>query len=71
MYVSFPRQSFTAACFPPSTTTNLHVAHIWAFIHERSGHRGGYLMRGTHKEIWQALFFCLLCDRLDVDRERV
>lgn len=41
----------------PCTTPNVHMAHIWSFIHQRSGKWGGYLMRETHREIWRA---CLL-----------
>lgn len=29
-----PQQSFSSADFPPFMTANLHMAHIWAFIHE-------------------------------------
>lgn len=67
MWVSLTSHSLKHVSHP---ARNLHVAHIWAFIHEHLGYWGGYLMRGTHKEIWQA-FFCLLCDRLNVDREMV
>ena len=42
-----PRQSFASTEFPTplSAATNLHMAHIWAFIHEHSWYWGGYLMR--------------------------
>lgn len=42
-----PRQSFASTEFPTplSAATNLHMAHIWAFIQEHSWYWGGYLMR--------------------------
>ena len=42
-----PQQSFASTAFPTplSAATNLHMAHIWAFIQEPSWYWGGYLMR--------------------------